>query len=156
ESYPAHEREARTKGIPTLGSGRIFPVPEADITCNPLDWIPEHWPRLGAMDFGWNHPFAAIELAWDRAADVVYVIKAYRAAQQTPGLHAGALRGWGKELRWAWPRDGRRETLEGAGISLAKQYGAQGLKMLSEHAQFEDKSISVEAGLMDMLDRMQT
>ena len=26
--YPAHERDARTKGVPQLGSGRIFPVIE--------------------------------------------------------------------------------------------------------------------------------
>ena len=25
-SYPVHERDARTKGVPILGSGRIFPV----------------------------------------------------------------------------------------------------------------------------------
>jgi hypothetical protein len=48
-----------------------------------------------------------------------------------------------------------RETLEGAGIALARQYQEQGLDMLFEHAQFEDKSISVEAGLMDMLTRME-
>ena len=59
-------------------------------------------------------------------------------------------------LRWAWPRDGRRKTLEGAGISLAEQYKEQGLNMLPEHAQFEDGSVSVEAGLMLMLDRMRT
>ena len=53
----------------------------------------------------------------------------------------------GKELPWAWPRDGCRETLERAGIALAKQYKDQGLNMLHEHAQFEDKSVSVEAGL---------
>jgi hypothetical protein len=76
-------------------------------------------------------------------------------AEATPILHAAALRGWGN-LLWAWPRDGRRETLEGAGIALASQYRAQGLDMLHEHAQFEDGSVSVEAGLMDMLDRMQT
>jgi hypothetical protein len=57
---------------------------------------------------------------------------------------------------WAWPRDGRRETLEGAGISLAKQYRDQGLNMLHEHARYDDKSMSVEAGLMDMLTRMET
>ena len=27
-SYPAHERDARTKGTPALGSGRIFPIAE--------------------------------------------------------------------------------------------------------------------------------
>ena len=59
-------------------------------------------------------------------------------------------------MPWAWPRDGCRETLERAGIALAKQYKDQGLNMLHEHAQFEDKSVSVEAGLMDMRTRMQT
>jgi hypothetical protein len=73
----------------------------------------------------------------------------------TPIMHAAALRPWGRDLRWAWPRDGRRETLEGAGIPLAQQYRAQGLDLLHQHAQFEDGSVSVEAGLMDMLGRMQ-
>jgi hypothetical protein len=50
---------------------------------------------------------------------------------------------------------GRRETLEGAGVALAQQYKAQGLNMLHQHAQFEDSSVSVEAGLMAMLTRMQ-
>ena len=71
-------------------------------------------------------------------------------------MHAAAIRPWGKELPWAWPRDGLRETLEGAGIPLAEQYRATGLNMLHEHAQFEDKTVSVEAGIMAMLTRMQT
>jgi hypothetical protein len=37
--------------------------------------------------------------------------------------------------------------LEGAGVALAQQYKAEGLNMLHEHAQFEDGSVSVEAGL---------
>jgi hypothetical protein len=57
---------------------------------------------------------------------------------------------------WAWPKDGKRETLEGVGIALAQQFRTQGLKMLHEHAQFLDGSVSTEAGLMDMLTRMQT
>jgi phage terminase large subunit-like protein len=154
DSYPVHEREARTKGVPILGSGRIFPVSEESITCQQRT-IPKHWARLGAMDFGWDHPFAAVELAWDRDSDVVYVTKAHRLREATPVVHAGAIRGWGK-LPWAWPRDGRRETLEGAGVALSKQYEAQGLDMIHTHAQFEDGSVSVEAGIMDMLDRMQS
>jgi hypothetical protein len=42
----------------------------------------------------------------------------------------------------------------GPGIPLAKQYRDNGVDVLHEHAQFEDGSVSVEAGLMDMLDRM--
>lgn len=71
-AYPAHEREARARGIPVLGSGRIFPVAEALIACAPFR-LPRYWPRIGALDFGWDHPSAAVELAWDTEADVVYV-----------------------------------------------------------------------------------
>jgi hypothetical protein len=37
-----------------------------------------------------------------------------------------------------------------------EQYRDQGINMCFEHAQFEDGSVSVEAGLMLMLDRMKT
>jgi len=154
-SYPKHELEARTKGIPILGSGRIFPVEESKIVCEHRDF-PSHWPRIGGCDFGWDHPFAAVELVWDRDTDTVYVNRIYRLKESTPIEHAAAIRSWGSDLRWAWPRDGKRETLEGSGIALAEQYKVQGLKMLHEHAQFEDGSVSVEAGLMMMLDRMRT
>jgi phage terminase large subunit-like protein len=159
-SYLPHEAEARVKGIPVLGSGRIFPVPEESIACEPINPFPRHWVHLGALDFGYDHPAAAVHLVWDRDADVVYVTKAWRERQTTPVLHAAALKGWGKDLNWAWPRDGRRETLEGAGIPLMRQYESAGLSMLHTHAAYEDGTpggnVSIEAGLMDMLDRMQT
>jgi terminase large subunit-like protein len=156
--YPPHELEARTKGIPVLGSGRIFPVPEDTIACDHREF-PPHWPRIGGMDFGWDHPFAAVELVWDRDMDTVYVSRTHRLKEASPIIHAATLRAWGKELRWAWPRDGNRETLEGAGVALAKQYKDQGLNMLHEYAHYlegETKSVSVEAGLMEMLQRMQS
>jgi phage terminase large subunit-like protein len=151
-AYPEHEREARTKGVPTLGSGRIFPVTEDSIKCAPFE-LPRHWTRIIGVDFGWDHPAGAVELAWDRDKDVVYVVWAHRARQMTPIEHAAVLRTRGR-LPIAWPRDGRRETMEGAGLALAKQYNECGVEMLHQHAQFEDGSVSVEAGLMDMLDRM--
>lgn len=152
-SYPAHEREARAKGIPALGSGLIFPVLEESIVVEPFA-IPKHWPQIGALDFGWDHPTAAVNLAWDRDADIIYVAKDYRERHQTPVLHAAALKPWGVWLPWAWPHDGNNDTA--AGEALAKQYGAQGLDMLPEHATFLEGGNSVEAGLMEMLDRMKT
>lgn len=152
-SYPAHEREARVRGIPTMGSGLVFPVLEDDIVVDPFE-IPRHWVQIGALDFGWDHPTAAACLAWDRDADVVYLTKDYRQRQATPIIHAAALKPWGDWLPWAWPHDGNNDTA--AGPNLASQYRDQGLKMLPERATFEDGSNSVEAGLMDMLDRMQT
>ena len=52
------------------------------------------------MDFGWDHPFAAVELVWDRDSDTVYVAKAYRLREATPIMHAAALKPWGN-LPWA-------------------------------------------------------
>ncbi len=153
-SYPAHEREARAKGIPTLGSGRVFPVSEDAIKV-PAFAIPAHWAQIGGMDFGWDHPFAAARIAWDRDADTIYVTACYAEREATPVIHSGALKAWGAWLPWAWPHDGLQHD-KGSGEALASQYRAQGLNMLDERATFEDGGSGVEAGIMDMLDRMQT
>lgn len=153
-SYLPHEREARAKGIPVLGSGRIFAVPEESISCEPFD-IPRHFAQLGGLDFGWDHPTAAVCLAWDRDADCVYITKAHRLKEATPVIHAASLRPWGDWLPWAWPHDGLQHD-KGSGEQLMSQYRNQGLNMLFERATFEDGSNGVEAGLMLMLDMMQT
>ncbi len=153
-SYPPHEREARTKGVPILGSGRIFPIEEAALSVEPFQ-IPRYWALIGAMDFGWDHPFAAVKLAYDTQGDVVYVTQTYRAREETPILHVRALRAWGSWLPWAWPHDGLQHSKD-SGEPLAKQYRSNGLKMLGSHAAFSDGSAGVEAGIFDMLERMQT
>ena len=154
ESIPPHERDARSKGVPILGSGRIFPVAEEEIAIDAFP-IPRYWPRIGAMDFGWDHPFGAVNLAYDTEGDVVYVTQAYRAREQTPMEHVRNIRAWGDWLPWAWPHDGLQHSKD-SGEPLAKQYRANGLKMLGSHATFPDGSIGVEAGLFLMLERMQT
>lgn len=153
-SYPAHEREARANGVPILGSGRIFPAAEELVKVKAFA-IPAHWRRIGGIDFGWDHPTAAVDMAWDMEADVLYVTKAYREREQTPVIHAAALKPWGDGLPWAWPHDGLQHD-KGSGEQLAEQYRKHGLKMLPERATFEDGSNGVEAGLLEMLDRMLT
>jgi len=165
-SYPAHERDARTKGIPTLGSGRIFPIEEELIKVDPFE-IPKHWAQIAGIDFGWDHPSAAAKLAWDRDADVIYVIAAHRQKEQTPVLFAATVKPWGDWLPWAWPHDGLQHD-KGSGQALRDQYAAQGLSMLKDKATHPPEpnekgelvegsgGNGVEAGVMDLLDRMQT
>lgn len=153
-SYPPHERNARTRGIPIFGSGLIFPVIPEDITVAPFA-VPKHWPQIGAMDFGWNHPFAAVRLAYDRDGDIVYVTHVYRMKEQTPLDHVRTIRAWGDWLPWAWPHDGLQHSKD-SGVPLANQYRANGLNMLGVHARFPDGSTGVEAGLFEILERMQT
>lgn len=153
-SYPPHEREARTKGIPSLGSGLIFPVLEEEIVVEPRA-IPAIWPQINGVDFGYDHPFGAANLAWDRDADVIYVCKVFRKRESTPVIHAAAIKPWGDWIPCAWPHDGLQHD-KGSGEQLAAQYRAQGLNMLPEHAEWEEGGNGVEAGIAEMLDRMLT
>lgn len=153
-SYPEFEREARSKGIPTMGSGRVFPLPEDFIKVEPFP-IPEHWVQICGIDFGWDHPSAATRLAWDKDNDVIYVVSGYRARNQTPAMFATAVKPWGPWLKWAWPHDGLQHD-KGSGQQLMAQYANAGMSMLTGKAEFEDGSNGVEAGIMDMYDRMQT
>ena len=160
--YPAHEREARAMGVPILGSGRIFPVADSAISVDAFE-IPAYWPQVGGLDFGYDHPTAAVKLAWDRDADCIYVANAYRRkgsdianeALSPTATHAAALKPWGAWLPWMWPHDGLQHD-KGSGDELAAQFRAAGLNLHPERVTFEDGSNGVEAGLADMLDRMQT
>lgn len=154
QSYPAFEREARTKGIPQLGSGRVFPIDEEDIKTAPFE-IPSHWPQIGGIDFGWDHPSAAVRVAWDRDGDTLYATACHRQREQTPAMFSASIKPWGAWLPMAWPHDGLQHD-KGSGEQLAKQYKDQGLNMLPNRATFEDGSNGVEAGVAEMFDRMQT
>lgn len=153
-AYLPHERDARAHGVPQLGSGRVFPVSEELLKEEAFD-PPTHWVELGGMDFGWDHPFAAIKMVWDRDSDTVHVVQCYRIRNETPIIHAAALRSWGDELNWAWPHDGLQHD-KGSGNQLAEQYRAQGLRLLPDKATHEAGGFGVEAGIMAMLERMQT
>lgn len=148
EAYPAHELEARTKGYPMLGSGRVFITPEDDISIPDFP-IPKHFFRIGGLDFGWDHPTAACELAIDREKDVIYITRVYRRSQEIPAIHASVLKTWG-DIPWAWPHDALQHD-KGSGEQLANLYKREGLSMLPERASFHDgRGNGVEAGVMEM------
>jgi phage terminase large subunit-like protein len=154
KGFAEYERDARAYGVPLLGGGRVFPLGESALRVEPFH-IPEHFALIGGMDFGWDHPFAAVKLAWDRDNDVVYLTMEYRVREQTPVIHAAALKSWAPNLVWAWPHDGHQHD-KGSGTTLAAQYKNQGLKTMTHHATFVDGGFGLEAGIMMMLDRMKT
>lgn len=153
-SYQEWERDARIKGIPQLGSGRVFPISEDEVRIDPFQ-IPDYWPQLGGLDFGWDHPSAAARLAWDRDNDCLYVTACHRQKNQTPALFSSSVRPWGVWLPWAWPHDGLQHD-KGSGEQLAQLYKNEGLNMIGQRATFENGTNGVEAGIAEMLDRMQT
>ena len=161
-ALPPHERKMREMGIPQLGSGLVFPIAEDDIVCEHFE-IPDYFPRICAIDFGWDHPTACVWIAWDRDSDIVYVYDSYAMRQETVPVHASAIKSRGFWIPVVYPMDGRQAD-KGSGKSLAVQYREEGVNLLREHFTNPPQTgmkegsggNSVEAGVMEMLTRFQT
>lgn len=154
-AYPPHEREARVKGIPFMGSGRVFTSTEESISEPAITHVPPHWTKLWGIDFGIGHPFGAVLLLWDRDNDVIHVHHAIRVADQSPLQQAVPMKLVGANVPVAWPQDGTQRE-KGTGETVASHYRRQGLLMLSDHATWPDGGVSTEAGILEMEDRMVT
>lgn len=161
EGYADYERDARAKGIPILGSGRIFPIADSKIICDPFE-IPWHFARIIGGDFGWEHPQGWVNCAYDRDKDILYITEEYRERKETPEVAAIALRNWNvkdaeSDEIWsppvAWPHDGLKHD-QGSGLQLATQYRDAGINMYHAHATHESGGFGTEAGVLATLSRM--
>lgn len=141
DSIPPFQRDARTKGVPQLGSGAIFPVPETEIVVQPFE-IPKHWPRAYGFDVGRNT--AAVWITMDRESQVIYVYADWFQSEGQPSSHSTSIQARGKWIRGAidTAARGRSQT---DGENLFQIYTNLGLRI-----QNADKA--VESGLLEMLE----
>ena len=126
ETYPAFQRDARSKGVPQLGAGAIYPVPEDDVSCEVFE-IPEHWPRVYALDVGWRRT-AAIWLALDRETQIAYAYSEHYRGQAEPSVHAEAIRGRGDWIPGVIDPAARGRS-QNDGEQLMQQYHDLGLNL---------------------------
>ena len=158
--YSPAERDMRSKGIPVFGSGLVYPVSEDDITCEDFD-LPEHFPRIAGIDFGFDHPTAVSWVAFDPDNDIIYVYDEHRRNKETPITHAAVLNARTPGIPVAFPHDGLQHD-KGSGIQLAQQYRDLGVSMLPDHFSnppTEGKlngNNSIEAGISILLQRFET
>lgn len=154
--YPKTQREARAMGVPMMGEGGVFAdVDPKMVEEEPLTDIPDHWCKVWGIDFGIGHPFAAVLLLWDRDTDTLHVHAAIRMADGLPLQHAVPMRQIGSQVPVSWPHDGTHRE-KGTGKQIADYYKDEDLRLLPEHAQWEEGGLSVEAGITEMTTRMTT
>lgn len=154
-TYPSHEIEARTKGIPMLGQGAVFPIRDEEIMCEPFEIQPHFW-RICGIDFGYDHPAAAVWIAHNRDTDIIYVYNCYKKAKELTPYHASAIRRGGDWIPVAWPHDGMK-TDKNSGKQLRDGYKDEGVNMLPFSARYEDDkggSQAVEPIVMEVHQRM--
>jgi hypothetical protein len=142
---PPFQRDARSKGLPQLGAGLIYPVPESAFVCDPFE-LPKHWPRAYGLDVGWKRT-AALFGAVDREADVAYIYSEHYQGEGEPAVHAAAIRARGDLPGAIDPASRGRSQMDGR--RLIDAYRGQGLD-LTEAAN------AVEAGIFAVWERLST
>ena len=145
-SYSPHERDARSKGIPQLGSGRIYPISEDELLVDDFE-IPEHWIQAYGFDVGWKAT-AAVWGALNRESDVLYLHSCYKQGEEKPIIHAAAIK-----VRGEWIPGLSDPAALGRGQRDGKQlmveYNDLGLKLVPAEN-------PVEAGILKLYKRMTT
>jgi len=84
-----HEREARSRGIPQLGSGAVYPITEEEVSCEDFE-IPSWWKRISGLDVGWNIT-AGIWIAENPDDLCAYLYSVYKKGRAEPIVHAEAI-----------------------------------------------------------------
>ena len=145
-ALPPHQRDARSKGIPQLGSGAVFPISETDIVCDPFE-IPKSFLRGYGLDVGWNYT-ACMWGAYDQDADIIYLTHEYKRSQAEPVVHAAAIKARGEWIPGVIDPASRGRS-QADGTQLMQLYVEQGLRLAPANN-------SVESGLFEMYERMTT
>ena len=151
-AIPDYQRDMRTKGIPVLGSGIIFPIKDEDITCEPFE-CPDHFYVVDGADFGWDHPQAHIQLWIDMDQDITYVARGWRKSEHDSDMAWNKVKQWARNVPTAWPADGLQHE-KGGGEQVKQQYSRSGFTMMEAHATWPEGGVSVEAGVWKMLQDM--
>ena len=146
KAIPPYQLDARTRGLPVLGAGAIYPVDELSFLVDDFP-LPPHWKRAYGLDVGWQRT-AAIWGAYDPESDCWTLFHEHYVGQQEPTLHAAAIRAPG-----AWvagvidPAARGRGQVDGE--ALLDLYTDLGLHL-------EPAENAVEAGLYAVWERLST
>lgn len=148
-SCEPHLRESRSKGIPNLGSGAIFPINVADIEIEGFQ-IKPWFKRCYGLDVGWKYT-AAVWGALDPDTDVLYLYDCYKMEKAEPEIHAAAIKRRDvKNTNWVGAIDpASRSRGQADGKQLLRLYRQNGLKVV-------EADNAVESGLYAIWSRLST
>lgn len=141
-----HEIEARTKGIPVLRNGLIYPFPESQVLCDPFP-VPDYWPHVIGMDVARSGFYAAVLLAIDKKQDFVYLINAYKKDRATREEHAKAIAAWGKGIYVACDPSANAGEADGS-TTMAE--------LLKHGLNAHNANNAVDAGIQTVYDRIES
>jgi phage terminase large subunit-like protein len=143
-AIPAYQREARSRGIPVLGSGVVYPVSEDTYLVDPFE-LPKHWKRCYGLDVGWNRT-AGIWGAYNPETAGWTLYHEYYGSHDEPSVHASAIKAPGSWVPGVIDPAARGRS-QADGRSLLATYTDLGLQLsVAQNA--------VEAGIYQVWERL--
>jgi len=133
EALPEWQRDMRTKGIPLMGSGLVWPISEEEIKYDPSEVeLRDYFVYGCAMDLGKSdHPTAAVWMAWDRDLDILYLYEAHKGQKVISENAIDIRRKTEPYIPIFWPHDANQKDPKSA-KSYAMLYREEGLNMWYE------------------------
>lgn len=126
-SYLPHEREARMKGIPSIGAGRIFTTPESDFVISPFP-IPPEWPRAFGLDIPYYSGYVGcVWGAYDPDTETLYIYKEYKASANLIKNYCDAIKRMGRWIPGVIDPSAKRKDRDGK--ELYQCYTEEGLDL---------------------------
>lgn len=144
DDTPLHLRESRSKGLPAMGSGNVYSSSLETILVDPFA-IPESWPRMYALDVGWNRT-AVTWGALDPNSDTVYIYDEHYVGQEQPSFHAYAVLSRGKWIPGVIDPAARGRS-QHDGKNLMQTYKELGLNLRPAINEYESGILGVSQRL---------
>jgi len=147
---PPQLREARSKGVPTVGEGLVYPMDPKQLVVDDFK-LPAHFKKLYALDVGWNMT-AALWGAWDIDNDIIYIYSEHGMGgiegENMVLIHSEAIKSRGDWIKGQIDPAARGRSQDD-GQTLYAKYRRAGLFVYPANN-------AVEAGIFAVWERMQT
>lgn len=155
------ERQARMMGIPTMGSGMVYPIDDEELKYDAFEF-PKSFRRLGALDFGrGEHPTACVWIAQDPMSGIIYVYDCIKTVKKSVAENASIMRKRGGWIPFAYPHDLMRDSgtdrgrateadKKSEGYKYKTMYEDEGIIFTPHHARTAEGSNRVENGLIEV------
>lgn len=126
-----HQRDARSKGIPSMGEGLIYPIHEDDCTVDNSVRIQPWWRRCYAIDPGYNNT-AVVWIAHDPDSDIVYVYDCFKKHKIEPDEASVYIKHRDVPVKWPGvidPASLGGSQAKGQADQLLRMYNRNGLRL---------------------------
>ena len=146
ESIPENERESRSKGLPTMGSGTVYPLALEEIICSDFH-IPPHFKIVAGLDVGWNNT-GAIFVAQNPDTGQCFAYSEYKRGKAEPVVHAEMLKQRGEWIN-VLIDPASTGSAQDDGRKIIAQYRKHGLRV-------QEAENAVEAGIYKVWEMFST